>query len=401
MRKISVALLTAVFAVTFAYAESNLDGRSIVVEFGKYAAHYDPVSIAYDGPAPQGNLAAVDQGTGKAYPVTVRDGQLVFVPEGAAPHAKKTYTLKATQADGHVSVKPEEGKKEISVVIDNKPFTTYHYSDEYQKSFLWPVLSDGVPVTRAWPMGERELSRDHKHHKSWWVSYGNLNGVDCWGEEKGSGWQVTKSVSYSSGGAYGWIAADDVWTDKDKKPVINESREYRFYNTPTGERVTDMKVTFTAAYGDVKWGDTKEGGICAFRVRDIMTVNKGGTITLSNGRDKDTWGKRSPWCDYSGNLGKKEGVHGIAVFDNHQNLRFPTWWHVRKYGLMAANCFGLSYFTEDDPEPLNGDYMMKKGDTLTFHYRVYIHDGDVKQADVLAHYENYAQPPKATWGAAQ
>ena len=103
-----------------------------------------------------------------------------------------------------------------------------------------------------------------------------------------------------------------------------------------------------------------------------------------------SWGKPSPWCDYSGTL--PEGKRGLAVFDYPTNLRHPTRWHVRDYGLMTANCFGLSYFT-DKAEYGNMD--LKAGESLIFKYRVYIHSGDAKEAQVGERYKDYVEGPTA------
>ena len=38
---------------------------------------------------------------------------------------------------------------------------------------------------------------------------------------------------------------------------------------------------------------------------------------------------------------------GIAILDRPGNFRYPTVWHVRACGLMTANPFGISCFTND------------------------------------------------------
>jgi hypothetical protein len=97
---------------------------------------------------------------------------------------------------------------------------------------------------------------------------------------------------------------------------------------------------------------------------------------------------------------KDVGWRGLAIFDHPSNLRYPTSWHVRKYGLFGANCFGYSYFREKEYNkdlPENGDYTIKKGDTLTFHYRMYIHSGNVKDAQVGEQARNFQEQIKVDW----
>lgn len=295
------------------------------------------------------------------------------------------------EAGQAVQIRPS-GEDVLEVVIGGKPFTSYHYSNDNKKPFLWPVLGeDGVALTRAWPMGESEGKTDHPHHKSLWTAYGDCNGADCWGEGGESGRQVSGEVTSGEGEGFGWIKADNTWVDAEAKSVLNESREYRFYPGKPACRIVDVTVTFTAAEGDVVFKDTKEGGIVSLRIRDQIRADKGGTITNAEGGhgEKECWGKPSPWCDYSGPF--EDGkVRGIAVFDHPSNLRHPSRWHVRNYGLMGANCFGLSYFTKSEAEQLNGDYTLKAGETLTFKYRVVAHSGTAEEAKLNDLYAKYA-----------
>ncbi len=245
-------------------------------------------------------------------------------------------------------------------------------------------------------MGERDRTRDHPHHTSFWTAYGDVNGTDCWLETADSGYQHAENVTWGSGGAYGWIRAENVWQDKDHNPVVAEEREYRFYASPPDARIFDVLVRFTARYGDVKFGDTKEGGLVSVRMHDGLRERGGsGTITTSAGAvgEGDAWGKPAAWCDYSGVL-EGAGSVGLAILDHPANFRHPTSWHVRGYGLMGANCFGYSHFTQGKE---NGDYLLKSGETLAFTYRIYVHSGDVKESAVAERYLEFASPPRAAW----
>jgi len=151
----------------------------------------------------------------------------------------------------------------------------------------------------------------------------------------------------------------------------------------------DFEVTIHASHGDVTLGDTKEGSM-AIRLAPTMRVEgkvgKGHIINSEGQRDKEAWGKRAAWCDYYGPLNGK--TVGVAIFDHPGNPRHPTWWHVRTYGLFAANPFGVHYF-EKKPEG-TGDMIIKADDSVTFRYRFHFHKGDCKQAKVAELYREYA-----------
>ncbi|MDZ4860332.1 MAG: PmoA family protein [Candidatus Hydrogenedentes bacterium] len=399
--RVLLLMFTAV-ALTVPVAADTLDGKSILLEAGDQTSVDVPVSIPFDGTIGEGEVIRLIQSkTAKEFLGTLRNGELTFVPEGARPGTEHLFAVKV-QKDNvppRVRVTKRENENAIDVLIDDVAFTTYWYPKEARKPYLWPVLSDGdVPVTRAFPMGEKEQTDDHPHHRSFWSSYGNVNGADCWGETDNAGWQETNEVTYGSGDGYGWIHAKNTWADKDHKPVCLEEREYRFYPGKKDARLLDVQVKFTPIDQDVKFIDTKEGGIVAFRMRDSMTLKNGGEITNADGiTGGATWGKPSAWCDYTGPVEGK-GAHGITVFDNPANLRYPTTWHVRDYGLMGANCFGYSDFTKKEK---NGDYTIKQGELLTFNYRIYVHRGDAKAAKVADRYADYINAPKVSWSDAK
>ena len=124
-----------------------------------------------------------------------------------------------------------------------------------------------------------------------------------------------------------------------------------------------------------------------------MTVSAPGTGKIENAiggvGEAETWGKISQWCDYSGIVdGNKVGV---AIFDWPKNFRYPTYWHVRNYGLMTANIFGRGTF-EGDPS-MDGSWTLKDGESLSLSFRVYVHAGDATDGQVGEKYHEFINPP--------
>jgi len=235
---------------------------------------------------------------------------------------------------------------------------------------------------------------DHKHHRSLWTAYGDLNGVDDWSEE--SGHAVVRHREFleqTSGPVFGRIRARNDWLDGSGRKILDEEREVTVYNLPDIARVIDLRVVLRATESDVRFGDTKEGGIVSIRVATSMDGDKGGVITNSYGgvSEAETWGKRAHWCDYSGPVDGR--TVGIAVFDNPSNFRYPTYWHVRNYGLMTANPFALSAYTRDPN--CDGSHTVPMGTVFPFAYRIYIHDGDAAAGRVAEKYHGYINPPSA------
>jgi hypothetical protein len=81
------------------------------------------------------------------------------------------------------------------------------------------------------------------------------------------------------------------------------------------------------------------------------------------------------------------------MFDHPANLRHPTPWHARDYGLFAANPFGLHDFT--DAPPGAGDFVIPAGESLTLRYLIVFHRGDAKAADIEGRWRRWAEATKA------
>jgi Methane oxygenase PmoA len=119
-----------------------------------------------------------------------------------------------------------------------------------------------------------------------------------------------------------------------------------------------------------------------------VDAKKGGKITNSDGlTDAAAWGKPATWVDYTGPV-EGETV-GIAILNHPSSFRHPTTWHVRTYGLFAANPFGWHDFGLKK----SGDHTIPAGESIHFGYRVILHKGDTASAALAEAYEGYAKPP--------
>jgi len=398
-------LLTLLFFLNTSVFPESLEQMKIQLKAGDYKMVNPILVLPCNATVPENKIVTILHAkTGKEFPVTIRNGEFVCIPEGAMPNTEHTYEVKLHDKPKeyvpHVQVIPGDKPDTLKVIIDDKLLTVYHYGKEWKKPFLWPLMSENqVTITRDYPMKPEGTPQDHPHHKSFWSAYGNINGVDVWTEGEGTGSQRVENVTYGSGDAYGWIVSNNKWYDKDGNYLITENREYRFYNTPEKARIFDAFVSFIAEEKDTEFRDTKEGGIVAARMHP--DISSKGIITIASGEtgEDKVWGKPTPWCDYSADM-KDVGWRGLTIFDHPSNLRYPTSWHVRKYGLFGANCFGYSYFREKEYNknlPENGNYTIKKGETLTFRYRMYIHSGDVKTAQVSEQARNFQENIQVNW----
>jgi hypothetical protein len=282
-------------------------------------------------------------------------------------------------------------RNQISIDVDGKPFTTFHYGGESGKPYLAPLRSaSGKVVSRHFPMEEIPgESRDHLHHTGLWFSYDDVNGVKFWENDPSytkpnMGRIVVRNAEWKDGAKNGVLTATMDWRDSSGKTLLVETRNMGFASDPK-LRTIDFEITLTAAV-DVTFGDTKEGAF-AIRLAEAFTERKGMRMTDADGRATmaKIWGKRSNWVDYTAEV---EGERlGVAMFDHPQNPRHPTYWHARDYGLFALNPFGSNAFDSSQEE---SHWKLPAGQKVVFRWRVVIHPGDAEAGHVADLYREYA-----------
>ncbi|MDB4541313.1 PmoA family protein [Akkermansiaceae bacterium] len=287
-------------------------------------------------------------------------------------------------------LKLEKKGEAIRVTDGEKLITIFHTGR--QIPCLYPLVGpNGSSVTRHFPF-KKEVSgeqSDHPHHISSWFTHGSVNGYDFWHEKKGA--PPSKIVLKS----YGEITTDSftanlAW-EHDGQALLNEARTYTFSTSKT-ELTIDLKSKITAVT-DVTFGDTKEGSM-AIRLTPSLRL-KGkvakGSIENSEGhKNGAAWGKRAKWVAYHGPDSEAKPVV-VSLMDHPANLRHPTWWHARDYGLLAANPFGQNDFEGDKNQPHLGDHLLKKGNTLTQKYRLIIQSGSFDSASLKSHFQTFSQ----------
>lgn len=306
----------------------------------------------------------------------------------------------------------------VQVDIEGQLFTRYYYRG-LPKPVLWPIIGPtGRSVTRSYPMTDALESerQDHHHHRGLSFTHGDINGTDFWSESSKSGRAAHREfVELADGPVCGvirtrndWVTGE--WQKREPRTVdgvhlggwnpvaeptklCEDEREIRIYRVGNG-RLLDYTITIRATNQELVFGDTKEGSF-GIRLAGTMKVSAelGGRIVNSNGQtDGEAWGKSAEWCDYYGPVDGE--TVGVAILDHPSSFRHPTHWHVRTYGLFAANPFGLHHFLRQEEH--TGTHTVPPGETVTFKYRIFIHEGDTKAARVADVYGTYADPPVVT-----
>ncbi len=320
-----------------------------------------------------------------------RDRAVAIVPAGVALKGE-SLPVKSTTADKPGVTTSDDGNG-ISVSVLGKPFFTA-LGQSGSKPVIYPVYGPGgEKMTRAYPIETVEgEDRDHPHQRSMWMTFGNVNGVDFWaadpinGDKPHFGVKTVVNASAEGGPIAGTLNSEIEWRDRAGKLVLREDNTIAVYALPH-QRIMDVTITLTAPPDKAAvFGDTKEG-MFGLRVPSVLDTKakKGGKIVNAEGIEDDAaWGKSSPWVDYSGVIDGK--TVGVAILNHPDSFRYPTHWHVRNYGLFAANPFGYKDFGLGK----SGEHTLEPGKKITFGYRVIFHHGRADEAGIANAFEAYA-----------
>lgn len=347
-----------------------------------------------DASAPKGANVVV----GQLEPEDNGQMRLTFVARDVKAHTTRIFQVQTGVMKARAAIEVKQIGANAEFWINGQLFTRYDTTTGPNKPYFYPLFAPGNrQVVRHWPVENiAGQTQDHPHHRGLWFSHGQLNGVDFWLEKGAVGKTVhTGYPSLQSGAVYGVMHATTDWVAPDGQKIAEDRREVRVYNMHDSYMM-DFLIEVKALNAPLIWGDTKEGTL-ALRVADSMrvAVEKGkmaqGHILNANGdRDGAAWGKAAAWCDYYGPV--DGSVVGVAIMDDSRNLRHPTYWHVRDYGLFAANPFGLHDFVRNTPAGA-GNVTVAASDKITFRYRLLFHKGTPAEASVAQAWQAFSQPP--------
>ena len=313
-------------------------------------------------------------------------------------------------AAGPASVTVKVDPQQVDFLAGADLAARYHTGLEFAKPIFWPVRGpNDVQLTRSWPMEQLKPggSKDEVHQKSGWFAHGDVileglkitkkttrvAGVDFWTEGPGRGMiRCTNVGPPELGPNRARVATHNEWRTADGAKVLDEARTIEFLNYGDA-RLFIVEIDLIASAGALTFGDTKEGSF-GVRVNDQLRARGGsGKIENADGKvaEKACWGRPSAWCDYSGTIDGKAA--GIAMFDDPKNP-YPACWHVRGYGLLAANPFGRQKSGFPAMKGRTDLVKLPKGEHLKLRYGLFLHAGDAREGRVNEYFAKFVSLKK-------
>jgi len=293
-----------------------------------------------------------------------------------------------------------ESKNKIDVMVGGRHFTSYVYGSELTKPMLVPLRSpSGIEVTRRNPLVKMKGgSDDHQHHVGIFFAVDNVNGTNFWNNAAPPP-QIKhiKTTGVAVDNGKGKLATVMHWIDRKGNILLEENRSMVFLaGENEDEYAIDFSIDLTARQTEVVFEDIEEG-VFAVRVADCLregdlnvilkpgqplpeeSVSGTGRYFSSNGDEtaKNVWGKRARWVALQGI--RKGKVVGVAILNHPASINYPTYWHVRSYGLFSANPLGQgdfqrqSKYKKNPVQPLR--LTLKQGEKVHFRFLVIVYEG--------------------------
>lgn len=301
-----------------------------------------------------------------------------------------------------IEIIKKESERKVDVLAGGKLITSFCWPENVYKPVFYPVYTlSGTEVTRGFPLKPRAGERnDHIHQVGIWFNYGNVNGVDFWGNgsqghksETGGEIKLLTIDEIKGGQGEGTMSISASWLDPSGKELLAEKTEFNFFATGN-YYIIDRVTVLTARDTAVMMKDTKEGMFAIRVARQLELPSKDDALLLdqtgkqgsekagenigvtgnyrsSEGREGDAvWGTRARWMNLSGVI--MDEKISIVICDHPDNISYPTYWHARGYGLFSANPLGAVDFTQGNEIV---DFSIPSGSSATFKYRIVINSG--------------------------
>ena len=371
------------------------------IEAGAHDRIGTPMSVPLPAKIPEN--PALESAEGKFLPLQVSDDgtAMLILPELSAGKSASYELVSLPKAAAEIAV-AEEKDGRVAFALAGNPVSTFvgKATELPRKDIDSVFLRGGYLHPLTTPAGKvvtDNYPKNHLHHHGIWTAWTSAvfqgRKTDFWNMGQGLGKVDSNGIDYSwSGAAFAGVEAENVFTDLtsgEPITVLNELWLVKIFATGGGEKpyhLIELTSTQTMADDfDLELPEYHYGGI-GVRGRGEWDGKKNATFLTSEGvtdRDKAN-GMPTKWVFMGGAV--DGGKAGLAVLCSPQNFRAPQ----------PVRVHPTEPFISYAPQ-IAGPMTIKHGETYRSQYRFVIMDGEADK-ELLDHlWNDYAEPPTATW----
>ncbi len=284
------------------------------------------------------------------------------------------FLLIASATWSQSKVTAERAGDKIEFRINGNLFTSYVYSEFEKYPFFFPVNGPSNATVTSM------RNANYPHHSSLFFGCDRVNGGNYWQEGLEQGQIISLRTDILESGENKAVVENEcIWTRPGADAPVKDKRIITVSAPSPDKYQIDFDIEMEMLM-DVTIEKTNHSLFSGRMDPDLAVIN-GGTIINAEGDtgEKATFGKPSAWMDYHGQrMGKTEGM---AIMQHPSNKWFPAPWFTRDYGFFSPTPM---YWPENEKNTV-----LKKGEKIKLRYRVLVHAGNHKQADIAGEYEKY------------
>jgi hypothetical protein len=268
----------------------------------------------------------------------------------------------------------------IDVTLDGAYFTSYRCTPDEKYPFFFPVNApSGAGITSM-------RNGQYPHHSSLFFGCDKVNEGNYWQEGLDRGQIISEGTKLVVEKGKEIVITDACnWKRPDAEQPFRDTRKITITAPSKTLRQIDFDVTVEALTNvEIK---TTNHAFFSARVAPDISVLYSNTLINAEGKQtqKETSGVASPWMAAYGKRGNGKS-EGIAILQHPSNaLIAQTKWLTRDYGFFSPTPFQW-------PEQKTGT-SIKKGEKMTFRYRVLVFEGDPTSVQIAERYADFSKQP--------
>ena len=371
------------------------------IEAGAHDRIQTPVTVPIPADAPEN--PALKTADGKILPLQLSDdGLATFILPGLAAGKTAGLELLALENPAGDAASAQEKGGDVEFSVAGKPVTTFQgESTELPRKdidplflrggYLHPLLTpSGVAVTDDYPA-------NHLHHHGVWSAWTNTvfqgRKTDFWNMGQGRGKVDCKGIEFSwSGPVFAGVEAENEFTDLTSgEPIValNERWTVKIYAVNDADNPYNLVELISeqemAGGDDLELPEYHYGG---FGIRGLGAwdgAENAGFLTSEGITNRDEANsKPARWIAMTGAAGA--GKASIAILGHPKNFRAPQ----------PLRVHPSEPFISFAPQ-VAGPMKISHGKTYRSEYRFVLFDGEPDKELLERLWNDYAEPPAATW----
>lgn len=285
------------------------------------------------------------------------------------------YTEPVPEAEGLTSYLKDA---QVQLRWNNMPLTAYRAHPSQKYPYFYPLngLASGTSLTT-------ESALPYPHHRGLWFGCDPVNGGNYWADNGLESGQIKSERLELGKTAERSVQIFDrcQWHRQGAPSPCSDERKFTVAIHNERVWVIDAEITL-AASEDIEIKRAKHS-LFAIRAASDISCTYGGTLMNSEGGEgaAGTYGKEARWCGFHGKRAGCPGVvEGIVVMTHPENPWKPIWF-TREYGHLSPSPFNF----------LDAPWRLGKGETINLRYRVALHTGTPKDADLDGVYQQWIE----------